>query len=102
MAYEAIPEYAPIDDEEMLARLRRGRSYVPAQVFARQRGVQGVSEQEIFEFMMYDPMTLKANPEDGREIYEEQCSKCHRFGDQGKDYGPDLTTLSNRCLFGES
>lgn len=96
MAYAAIPEYAPIDDAELLARLRRRGDYTPARVFARQTGSKGVSEQEIFEFMMYDPMTTKADPEDGREIFEDQCAKCHRFGDEGKDYGPDLSTLNNR------
>jgi len=95
-AYATIPEYAPIDDEALLAKLRNRRGYTPARVFARQTGAEGVSEQEIFEYLMYDPMTLKADPRQGKEIYEEQCSKCHRFGDQGKDYGPDLTTINNR------
>lgn len=95
-AYATIPEYAPIDDEALLAKLRNRRGYTPARVFARQTGAEGVSEQEIFEFLMYDPMTLKADPREGKKIYEEQCSKCHRFGDQGKDYGPDLTTIANR------
>jgi putative heme-binding domain-containing protein len=96
MAYQRIPEYAPIDSAEALARLQGRGGFQRATVFARQQGVEGVSEQEIFEFMMYDPMTTKADPHDGVAIFEEQCAKCHRFGDQGKDYGPDLTTLNNR------
>lgn len=96
MAYQRIPEYAPIDSAEALARLQGRGGYQRATVFARQQGVEGVSEQEIFEYMMYDPMTMKADPHDGVAIFEEQCSKCHRFGDKGKDYGPDLTTLNNR------
>src|SRR5690606_8503504 len=91
-AYAMIPEYAPIDDEALLARLATRGGYQRARVFERQQGVESISEQEIFEYMMYDPMTLKANPDDGAKVFEEQCSKCHRFGDIGKDYGPDLTT----------
>jgi putative heme-binding domain-containing protein len=98
MAYQRIPEYAPITDEEVLARLRRRGDYTPANVFARQQGQgsSGVSEKEIEEYLMYDPMTTKADPHDGKKIFEDQCAKCHRFGDLGKDYGPDLTTINNR------
>ncbi len=96
MAYQRIPEYAPIDDADALARLQGRGGFRRATVFARKQGVEGVSEQEIFEFMMYDPMTTKADPADGVAIFKDQCSKCHRFGDLGKDYGPDLTTLNNR------
>lgn len=95
VAYATIPEYAPMDAAQ-LAKLTNRRGYTPARVFARQQGAAGVSEQEIFEYLMYDPMTLKADPKAGKAIYEEQCSKCHRFGDIGKDYGPDLTTIANR------
>jgi putative heme-binding domain-containing protein len=45
---------------------------------------------------MFDPMTLRAKPEDGREIYEKECASCHRFGALGQDFGPDLTTLKGR------
>ena len=95
-AYAAIPEYAPVDDEELLASLRRRPDHVQPNVFARKRGTQLYSEQEIFEYMMYDPMTTVAQAEAGLEVFEEACSKCHRFGDHGKDYGPDLTTIANR------
>jgi putative heme-binding domain-containing protein len=62
----------------------------------RQQGVQAVSAQEVFEFQMYDPMTLKAKPEMGKKIFEKECSSCHRIGAEGKDFGPDLTTLASR------
>ncbi|MDE0102289.1 MAG: HEAT repeat domain-containing protein [Bryobacterales bacterium] len=95
-AYAAIPEFAPVDDEELLARLRRRSDHVQPNVFARRTGTRLYSEQEIFEYMMYDPMTTVASIEDGVRVYEEACAKCHRLGDLGKDYGPDLTTLGNR------
>ena len=94
LAYARIPDYAPLDD---VAAAGRAEGYQRAHVFERKKGVEGVSEQEIFEYIIYDPMTLKASPERGKKIYEKvQCSLCHRFGDMGRDYGPDLTTLGSR------
>lgn len=95
-AYAAIPEYAPVDDEALLASLRRRDGHVQPNVFARKTGTNLYSEQEIFEYMMYDPMTTLATRQQGVEIYEEACARCHRLGDLGEDYGPDLTTIGNR------
>jgi len=94
LAYERIPEFAPVDEAEA-GQLKRG-NYQAAAVYARQERGRGVSEQEIFEYLMYDPMTLVAKPEDGEELFEKECSKCHRFGEIGEDFGPDLTTIANR------
>ncbi|MDA1314904.1 MAG: HEAT repeat domain-containing protein [Acidobacteria bacterium] len=96
MAYQAIPDFAPIEDLDA-AGLRRGRDgYVPARVFARQSGSSALSAEEVFEHTLFNPATGRAQPERGKEIYEKECSRCHRFGDLGEDYGPDLTTLANR------
>ena len=95
-AYAAIPEFAPVDDEKLLASLRRRGGHVQPNVFARKRGTDLYSEQEIFEYMMYDPMTTLADSAKGLEIFEASCAKCHRYGEIGKDYGPDLTTIANR------
>lgn len=95
-AYNRIPAYAPLAADAQASNPRRP-GFQLAPVLARRRGVQNVSEQEIQEYMLYDPMTLKAKPERGRAIYEKaQCPLCHRFGDIGKDYGPDLTTIGSR------
>jgi putative heme-binding domain-containing protein len=33
----------------------------------------------------------------GRQLYEDtQCAKCHKFGDLGSNYGPDLTSVGGR------
>ncbi len=95
-AYAAIPEYAPVDDERILAALQRRSDHVMPNVFARKTGTILYSKQEIFEYMMYDPMTTVARSEQGVRIFEEACSKCHRYGNIGNDYGPDLTTIANR------
>ena len=95
-AYAAIPEFAPVDDEGLLASLRGRGGHQRPNVFARKRGTGLYSNQEIFEYMMYDPMTTVASSEQGWEIFEDACSNCHRYGDAGEDYGPDLTTIANR------
>jgi len=95
MAYQAIPDFAPVEDLDA-AGLRRGGGYVRARVFARQGGSSALSEQEIFDHTLLSPMIGRAKAEKGRAIYEKECSRCHRFGSQGDDYGPDLTTLANR------
>lgn len=94
-AYEKIPAFAPLA-EAAPSNPRRPGFQLPA-VFARRRGVQNLSEQEIMEYMLYDPMTLKANAERGKAVFEKAgCALCHRFGDMGADYGPDLTTIGSR------
>jgi putative heme-binding domain-containing protein len=96
LAYERVPDFAPITDTALLAsNSNRGGQARPS-VLARKKGVQSVSAQEIFEFQMFDPMTLKARPEAGARLFESECASCHRFGSVGKDFGPDLTTLSSR------
>ncbi len=90
-AYARVPQFAPLE----VAVLTKSGFRLPAAV-QRQQGVQAVSAQEVFEFQMYDPMTLKAKPEAGKKIFEKECSSCHRIGAEGKDFGPDLTTLASR------
>lgn len=34
--------------------------------------------------------------EPGKALYEKTCAACHRFGELGKDVGPDLTTITSR------
>ncbi|MEZ5404146.1 MAG: HEAT repeat domain-containing protein [Bryobacteraceae bacterium] len=84
LAYRRVPEFAPIPAAKA----------VPA--VARARGVASISEQEILEFQLFDPMTLRADPTRGKVIFEKECASCHRFGDAGNDFGPDLTTLAAR------
>ena len=50
------------------------------------------------EEVMDQQMKLAApgSPELGRPIFEKQCATCHRFGEIGKDVGPDLTTIASR------
>ena len=93
-AYARVPTFAPLEGPDALHKTKSG-FVLPAAV-TRGKGVQAVSPQEIFEFQMYDPMTLKAKPEDGKKIFEKECASCHRHGDSGKDFGPDLTTVNKR------
>jgi putative membrane-bound dehydrogenase-like protein len=39
----------------------------------------------------YQPaLSLKADPQRGRAVFEKQCMTCHRVGEQGVDVGPDI------------
>ena len=33
----------------------------------------------------------------GKEVFDKQCAKCHRLGDQGYEVGPDLLTAKTRA-----
>lgn len=58
------------------------------------RGVQKLTVDEIFEFQNKQDQPGSADA--GRPIFEKQCASCHRFGEIGKDVGPDLTTITSR------
>ena len=53
-----------------------------------------LTPEEIFEFQ--NKQEEAGSPEAGRPIFEKQCAICHRFGEMGKDVGPDLTTIASR------
>jgi putative heme-binding domain-containing protein len=61
---------------------------------ARQTPAQKMSREEIFEYQT--KLEKPGSPEAGRPLYDKLCAACHRFGEIGKDLGPDLTTLSSR------
>ena len=55
---------------------------------------QKLTPEEIFEFQ--NRQEQPGSAEAGRPIYDKQCASCHRFGEIGKDVGPDLTTIASR------
>jgi putative heme-binding domain-containing protein len=45
------------------------------------------------------PEGSQGSPAKGAIVFEKaQCAKCHRFGSQGENIGPDLTSLSKRFM----
>jgi putative heme-binding domain-containing protein len=42
--------------------------------------------------------TQKGNSKRGHEIFARNCAVCHKFGDQGRDIGPDLTGYEMKNL----
>ena len=95
-AYQAIPDFAPVEDLEAAGLVPEGSGYVRARVYAREKGSRGLSEQEVFDHTILSPMIGLADAKRGETVYEDECSRCHRLGDLGKDYGPDLTSIANR------
>ena len=44
-------------------------------------------------------MSRPADTKNGRDLFEKNCAVCHKFGDKGKDVGPNLTGVG---LHGEA
>jgi putative heme-binding domain-containing protein len=53
-----------------------------------------LTPDEIFEFQ--NKQEQPGSAEAGRPIFDKQCASCHRFGEIGRDVGPDLTTIASR------
>lgn len=59
--------------------------------------VAKISEQELTEYLMLDPMAYTGNPTRGQKSFEKaSCVACHRFGEVGQSAGPDLTDVARR------
>ena len=53
---------------------------------------------ELLEHLTSD-LGSQGSIESGAIVFKKaQCSKCHRFGNQGESLGPDLTTISKRFM----
>lgn len=53
-----------------------------------------LTADEIFEYQ--NKQEAPGSAEAGRPVFDKQCAACHRFGEIGKDVGPDLTTIASR------
>jgi putative membrane-bound dehydrogenase-like protein len=51
-----------------------------------------VTRQEAIENMR-PALSLKGDPQAGREVYRELCAKCHQLGAEGENVGPNLTDI---------
>jgi putative heme-binding domain-containing protein len=112
MAYNVVPMFKPVSEEELRAALARpgggpprppgtppsaeqvARARVPAN--ARARGIQVLSREEVLEYQLFVPFRVRQTTKPGAELYQQACAKCHRFGAVGTDFGPDLTTITSR------
>ena len=101
------PAFAPLTPEELdeikqriAASGRGGRGGTPSPAVARRQG-RILSRQEMLEEAVYQPQQ-KLDRAEGRQLFEQNCASCHRFGALGADHGVaglDLTsspTLSSK------
>ncbi len=59
--------------------------------------VAAFSEQELTEYLLWDPMAYTGDATRGQASYDKGlCSACHRFGELGQAAGPDLTDVARR------
>jgi putative heme-binding domain-containing protein len=91
-AWAKAPVFAPLEQQAAA----RPSGFVPSAAVVRGKGTKSISDQEIIEYQMFDPMTTKANVERGAKVFEKECAQCHRYGSFGKDFGPDLTSIASR------
>ena len=97
---ESIPEN---EKKAAMARLPRlsptlaAGGTKPIRTSSRRSWTQNLSEQELTEFLVWDPMAYRGSAEKGKQAYQKAfCVSCHRFGDVGSEAGPDLTTVGRR------
>ncbi len=97
---ETVPEN---EKQKIMARLPQFSPLEPAggkkriSTFSREGWSRKLSEQELTEFLLWDPMAYKGSPEKGKVAYKKaSCDQCHRFGEMGREAGPDLTTVGMR------
>ena len=99
LAYEKVPQFAPLSEQELAASAQRAAQQRAGQrspANARARGVLAISKEELAEELIFTPQRQPPSAQQGREVYEKACSSCHRFGALGNDIGPDLSTLNAR------
>jgi putative heme-binding domain-containing protein len=99
LAYEKVPQFAPLTEQELAASAQRAAQQRAGQrspANARARGVLAISKEELAEELIFTPQRQPPSAQQGREVYEKACSACHRFGAIGNDLGPDLSTLNSR------
>jgi putative heme-binding domain-containing protein len=75
----------------VLAGITGGRA---AQTAGSQATGPKLTREQIFEHQ--NKQEGGGSAEAGRPLFEKQCATCHRFGEIGKDVGPDLTTIASR------
>jgi putative heme-binding domain-containing protein len=97
LAYEKVPQFAPLTEQELAAAAQRAatlRNQRPAN--ARNRGVLAISREELAQELIFTPQRQPPSIEAGKEVYTKVCASCHRFGSLGSDNGPDLTAINSR------
>jgi len=99
LAYEKVPQFAPLTEAELAAAAQRVATQRAGQqrpANMRARGVLAISKEELVEELIFTPQRQPPSAQQGREVFDKACSACHRFGAIGNDLGPDLTTLNSR------
>ncbi|MGH9338080.1 MAG: DUF7133 domain-containing protein [Acidobacteriota bacterium] len=88
VAMQEVPSLSP-------TTLEAGLAERPA--FQRAAYNQIVSEKEMKEYLLWDPMAYTGDPVQGKLAYEKAfCASCHIHGDIGREAGPDLTDVEKR------
>jgi putative heme-binding domain-containing protein len=108
---------SPSGGLQLLAALDANRLAEPARQFAISRGTRHIDPtiRDLFERFLPEEqrtkrlgsavqpetiLALKGDAPRGRQLFLDvvgvQCKNCHKIGDQGKQLGPDLTTIGKK------
>lgn len=77
------------------AALAKSRDPAVASLAAKIFGTVPASTRAAVIAEFQPSVSIMGNGEDGRRIYAERCSACHRAGGAGAAVGPDLVTVKN-------
>ena len=66
--------------------------YKPLKILADVDAKQADLDKALMEVVA----ARKGNGKKGREVYKRVCANCHKFGDDGLKFGPELTGLGDR------
>jgi putative heme-binding domain-containing protein len=116
LLYEKAPDFSPLTPQELADIQARqaaaaagrggrggggggggGRGAGPAAPLAARTAGRVVSRQEMFEETVYQPQQV-LDAAAGRQVFEANCSSCHRFGQVGNDHGMPSLNLSSSSL----
>ncbi len=75
-------------------RLTEHRDQAVREAAKKMFGDTGGDRREVVE--RFVKLRLRGDAERGLAVYRQRCASCHRWGNEGKNVGPDLASLADR------
>ncbi len=79
--------------QALLAHPNREIRRQAERVMAEEGGVPSGDRVEVVASMM-PAVDITGDVQHGRKVFEKNCANCHRYGELGKEVGPDLTGMA--------
>jgi putative heme-binding domain-containing protein len=88
---------AGIDATRRLQLLNHPRQEIAAKAQQLLSSTGGTADRQDVLAEYKVALRMPRDLERGKKIFEQQCNKCHRLGDQGFEVGPDMLTAKTRA-----